>query len=101
MTVHLLFKWLNGYVGPLDSETTALRNGYITLFRSCSWMIVVIVFASHFVEIQSIAFSILNIILKRCFLRYDIVFDIESAQLATSRRDGKCHMKFTPEAGRL
>lgn len=98
--VLLLFKWLKGYVGPLGSETTALGNGCITLFRSCSWLIVVSVFASHFVEIQSIAFSISKIILKRCFLRYGIVFDIVSAQLATSRRNGKSHMKFTPEAGR-
>lgn len=46
------------------------------------------------------AFSIANIILKRRFLRYVIVFDIVSSQLATPRRNGKSHMKFTPEAGR-
>lgn len=33
------------------------------------------VLASHFVELQSMAFSIANIILRRCFLRYVIVFD--------------------------
>lgn len=51
VTVHLLTKWLNGYVGPLGSETTVLGNACITLFRSCMRMIVVSVLASHFVEI--------------------------------------------------
>lgn len=46
------------------------------------------------------AFWLSSNIFKRCFLRYVSVFDIESTQLATPRRNGKSHMKFTPEAGR-